>query len=139
MEGKYPTKIEQIVLADTGVAVGSRDKTGVFRHSTEDYVVLSDDYDTEGNRIIKLARRDMSGYNSQIKEIVRMVSNQLGEVGKPFKQLLTDVLKEEWPESIQDIYDKLRSGMPAKAKEGCFKLVIGDGRAKDSREIMLRD
>ena len=62
-----------------------------------------------------------------------------GEKAKNHHEEKSAKKKEEWPESIQDIYDKLRSGMPAKAKEGCFKLVIGDGRAKDSREIMLRD
>lgn len=66
---------------------------------------------------------------------------KLGEpTSRTLKKLLSDVFFDYFPEAIERLYNKIvEKGVRVKEKEGCLKLVIGDGRCKDSEEIMFRD
>ena len=111
------------------------------RHSARDYIVEKDEIGKEGKRVLVLAPRPMEDIIQKRKEVVQTILKKLGESrSKTLKKLLTDVFSDYFPESIERLHDSIvAKDKPVKQVEGCFKLIVGDGRRKDSEEIMLRD
>ncbi len=111
------------------------------RHSVADYIVDSDETKEDGKRVLVLAPRPMEDTSQKTKELVRVMLKRLGEPrSRTLKRLLSDVFVDYFPEAIERLYDKIVvKGEPVKEKEGCFRLIVGDGRRRESEEIMLRD
>ena len=137
MKDELATK-EVIRITQKGTAYSNVEAE---RHSIADYIVEKDKIGKDGKRVLVLAPRPMGDITQKKKEIVQVILKKLGESRSGMlKKLLTDVFADYFPESIERLYEKIvLKCEKVKEKEGCYKLVIGDGRRKDSEEIMLRD
>ena len=109
------------------------------RHIDKEYAIVSDLINDNGERVIILKEKDLTGFYDKISELVNLIMASLGETSPVLKGLLNDYFHEHREKTIENIIRKLNKGASVKAKEGCFKIIIGDGRRKNSEEIMLRE
>jgi len=95
----------------------------------------------DGTRIITLTPLDTQTTKDRIKAITETILEALGEEdSKAMRGLLLDHLREYWDDIIEDMYKKVvLNREEVKLREGCFKIIIGDGRRKDHNEIQLVD
>ena len=144
---KMPRRTEQIILTDAGVVViGKATAPGKrIRHHEENHILVSDRMDTHtGIRTISIkqvSNEEKAKFQALKKELINVLAEKSGEAGSPsFKKILDDVLSDNWHAHIRDLYRMVvKEGKSVKVKEGCFKIVIGDGRRKSSKEIMIRE
>lgn len=137
MKGDGLATKETIHITEKGTAYSQLEGE---RHSNADYVVVSDVMGEDGQRTVVFAPHP-EDTSQKREEIVKAILKSLGESrSKSMRKLLNDVFADYFPEAINRIYEKVVLGkLPVKAKEGCFKLIVGDGRSKEHEEIMLRD
>ena len=127
---------ENISLYRRGVAYAAKREGG---HITGSYDVLNDETDNEGIRTIILKTQDKVKHLTIVKELAKLLAEKLGEgESKTFISLLEDTLIDYEEESILRMLDKAKKDIPVKTREGCFKIIIGDGRRKNADIIDLR-
>lgn len=108
------------------------------RHITE-YNVVSDEITEDGSRIISLKPADKTEHLRLCSELADRMVERLGEGdNKLLRKMLLDTLRDFEDKSVVSMHRMVVLGKaPVKYREGCFKLIIGDGRRKNSHEIML--
>ena len=128
---------ETITLYREGAALVTTKEGGI---AEKEYEVVEDREDN-GDRVITLKRIDRSATVSKVKTLAAAIAKGLGDPrSRTLKGLLQDLLIEYWDEDIDSMYERVVvKGEPVKAREGCFKILIGDGRRKDAGEIMIRE
>lgn len=141
-----PKRTEEILLTDVGVVVtGKAAKPGKkIRHMSESHRLVSDSTAPDGTRTIvikKISQEEDAKFKKMKDELIKVIAEQNGEeASKSFKKLLEDVFSDNWRAHIVELHRMVVvDKQPAKVREGCFKIVIGDGRKKSSKEIMIRD
>lgn len=108
-------------------------------HIAKEYDIVQD-VTAEGVRTIVLRERDLTAYRAKVDEAVDLLLERLDEAdSRTTRGLLRDVLGDYEERRLDEIIRKARSGWPVKVREGCFKILIGDGRRKSGIEIMLRE
>ena len=108
-------------------------------HIDKYYEIISDK-DEGGKRVITLQEKDMSSHTANVKALVDELLAQLGETeSRLMKTMLLDHLKDYKESDVIDMLRKVRAGAKVKPSEGCFKIIIGDGRKKKSHTIQLVD
>jgi hypothetical protein len=90
-------------------------------------------------RTIVLKEKGIEEYKDKVDEIVALMMKKMGETSKTVEGLLKDALIDYQPKYLDKLLKMLQKGEPVKVKEGCFKVIIGDGRRKNSEQIMLRE
>jgi len=56
------------------------------------------------------------------------------------REILFDVLKAYEDKEVDRLYRYVvELDEPVKPREGCYKVIVGDGRRKDSFHIMMRE
>lgn len=128
------TVIESISF-EKDVAYSGKSNT---EHIDKEYTIVSDSVNDNGERVIILKERDLGAFYKKIDELVDLIMTSLGETSPVLKGILLDHFHEYKEKTIDSITKKLKKGASVKAKEGCFKIIIGDGRRKNSEHIMLR-
>ena len=94
----------------------------------------------KGDRIIILRERDMTAYKKKITHVTNLLMKAIGSKDATLRGYLRDTIGEYLPKELEIIRSKIEDdGEVVKPKEGCFKLVIGDGRKKGHYEIPMRD
>ena len=111
---------------------------GISKHLIE-YDILSDTTAEDGSRTIIFKPSDISEHLRLVGEVADAMVMKLGEgENKLLRTMLADTLRDYETKDIKDMYRKVVLGeQPVKYREGCFKLIIGDGRTKGRHEIML--
>jgi len=126
---------DNISLYRRGIAYSGKEEGG---HVTGEYKIERDERTEDGTRTIVLKPIDLTERRIKVKKLVNLIADALGESkSKNFMAILTDTLKDYELNNIEKLIAKIERGQPVKSKEGCFKIVIGDGRKKHSDEIML--
>lgn len=112
-------------------------------HVQKEYDIVSDSVEEDGTRRLVMKERDLSELNEMKEELVDAIAESLGEGGsKTFKQILLDSLGDYKHSDIKRMYRKVISQKKApliKATPGCFEIIIGDGRRKNSDIIRIRE
>ena len=109
-------------------------------HIEKEYNVVRDETDEEGMRTIVLQEKDLTPLREKARKLADVVAANIGEGdSKILRELLFDVFKDYYEKTIDKLLKMIAEGKPVKVREGCFKVIIGDGRRKNSEEIMLRD
>lgn len=110
-------------------------------HVDKELDVLSDTTTEDGIRTLVIKPADVSKAQSEISELVELIAERLGEKeSKHFKEILRDSLKDCRNSDITRMLKKVRVGKePIKAHKGCYRVLIGDGRSKNSDFIRIRD
>lgn len=140
MRKKYPKRAEQILVFNNKTLVaGKCDRSGRMRHFDRHYKIVSDK--AKGSkRVLVLELQDQKEIERKKREIIDAIAKSVGDTGKQFKAIMHDTLNDYTDPAITEMYDKIiKKKQPVKVKEGCFKIVVGDGRKKNHSEIMLRD
>jgi hypothetical protein len=111
---------------------------GASKHINE-YDVLSDSVSEDGTRTIIIKPADKTEHLRLVSELADKMVEKLGEGdNKLLCKMLYDTLRDYEDKEIAKMHRRVVLGKaPVKYKEGCFKLIIGDGRRKNSHEIML--
>lgn len=111
---------------------------GISKHIHE-YDVESDVSAPDGTRTIVMIPTDKSDHLRLCKELADKMVEKLGEgENKLLRKMLLDTLRDYEDASVEDMHRQVVLGeKPVKYKEGCFKIIIGDGRRRNSHEIML--
>ena len=132
-----PQPQESISLYRQGYAYMGKRPDG---HIDKEYDILQDDT-VEGVRTIVLKERDLAAHLTRVRELSDAIAEKLGEgESKVVKGLLCDVLKDYEVKNFDQLYRQVMvQGEPVKSREGCFKVIVGDGRRKGSQHIMLRE
>ena len=109
-------------------------------HIDKEYEILEDKQEGDVRTII-LKEKDLKPYWERVQKLVDIMADKLGEgESKAFKGLLFDALKDFEEKPFDKLYRQVVEGeRPVKVREGCFKLIVGDGRKGDSWHIMLRE
>lgn len=108
-------------------------------HITGEYKVVSDET-KEGVRTLILQEKDRTSQKEKARKLSNLLAERLGEgESTTIKELLYDLFKDYYEKELDGLLKKVEKGEPVKASEGCFKIIIGDGRTKRSEHIMLRD
>jgi len=108
-------------------------------HIAKEYTLVRDET-YQGHRVIELQEKDLTTLQEKAKRLANLIADKIGEgKSKTVKDILFDVLKDYFEKSLDQLLKKIEKGEPVRAKEGCFKIVIGDGRTKKSDHIMLRE
>lgn len=109
-------------------------------HIDKEYEILEDKLEGDIRTII-LKERDLKPYWNKVQKLVDIIADKMGEgESKAFKGLLFDALKDFEEKHFEKLYKQVTEGeRPVKVREGCFKLIVGDGRRGDSWHIMLRE
>jgi len=137
---KMPKRKESILFNDKGTALSAKHKRGKIRHWDEFWNVKSDKTNKKGERTIVLKKQDRKTIEKKKKEVINGILEALGEKSKAMRGLLDDVLQDTWDENIENLYERIIvKKQKVTSGPGCFKIKIGDGRRKNSTEIMLRD
>jgi hypothetical protein len=134
---KHPKITERIgIYADKKLV----SMAGEGRHIKEHYVVVSDKK-VGKKRVITLEVQDRREVDRKKKELLEAILVNMGDQkNKTVRALVADVLNDYTDSSIDDLHNRVvTKKQPVKAQEGCFKLVIGDGRKKGHKEIMIRE
>ncbi len=113
---------------------------GVSRHINE-YDIASDVTNEEGVRTIVMKPADKTEHLKLCDELAnKMVEKLGGGDNKLLRTMLFDTLRDYGEKDVKSMHKMVVLGKaPVKHREGCFKIVIGDGRKKSSHEIMLVD
>lgn len=113
---------------------------GTSRHINE-YDIVSDIVDRDGVRTIVIKPSDKTEHLRLCNELADKMVIRLGEgQNKLLRKMLFDTLRDYGDEDVKDMHKQVVLGeAPVKHREGCFKLIIGDGRRKNHHEIMLID
>lgn len=128
---------ESIALLRKGVAYASKREGG---HITGDYDILKDET-VEGVRTIVLKERDRKEFIQKVKELSKVLAEKLGEgESKTLTKILEDVFIDYEDEHLYKLHKRVVEGKePVKAREGCFHIIVGDGRKNSSEIIDIRD
>ena len=111
-------------------------------HIKEEYDLLRDESGPDGTRTIILKKKDLPEIQRMRDELVEKLCEKLGEPkeSKMIRKIILDALKDYNLTSLKRIYNKVVLGeVPVKARPGCFEIIIGDGRKKNSDIIQLRE
>ena len=109
-------------------------------HIDKEYDVVQDQTDGVGIRTIVLREKDLAPVREKARKLADVIAAKIGESGSAtVKDLLFDVFRDYDEKTIDKLLKSIAAGQPVKVREGCFKVVIGDGRRKDRDEIMLRE
>jgi len=113
---------------------------GVSRHISE-FDVVSDQTGDDGTRTIVIKPADKTEHLKRCKELAGKMVERLGEgENKLLRAMLYDTLRDYKDSDVEDMYKKVVLGeAPVKHREGCFKIIIGDGRRRGHHEIQLID
>jgi hypothetical protein len=132
-----PEPKESISLYRQGYAYLGTHEGG---HIDKEYDILKDETSPEGVRTIVLRERDLTAFKEKAARITDLLLEKIGESdSKAMRGLLCDILGDFTEKHLDEIEWKLGRGAPVKIREGCYKILIGDGRRKNSVEIMLRE
>lgn len=135
---KRTTVKERLMIQSDGHVIHK--KGAVSEHVDSEWDICSDTIDALGRRHLILEEKDLSPYYTKVDKAVELILQKLGEgESKTTKGLLQDVLRDYTEKAVDDVIKKLEQGKPAKIREGCYKLLIGDGRRRNSIELMLRE
>lgn len=128
---------EHISFYRRGVAYAAKREGG---HITGDYDILKDET-IEGTRTIVLKERDRKEFIQKVKELSKTLAEKLGEgESKTFIKILEDVFIDYEDEHLYKLHERVVQGKePVKTREGCFRIIIGDGRKTSSAIIDIRD
>jgi len=108
-------------------------------HIDKEYNLLKDE-SFEGVRTIVLQEKDLTTQREKARKLADLMADKIGEGGsKALKEMLYDIFKDYFEENLDKLIRRIEKGEPVRAKEGCFKIVVGDGRTKKSEHIMLRE
>lgn len=134
---KNPKMKEKLGVYDNNKVVSFK---GEGRHVSKHFKIISD-RSAGKKRFIVLEEMDRTEIETKKKELLEAILINMGdEKNKTVRALITDVLNDYTDESVTDLHDRVVvKKQKVQAKEGCFKLVIGDGRSKKRKEIMIRD
>ncbi len=128
---------ESISLFRNGRAYAGKGEDG--GHLTGDFDLVSDAVDDDGNRVIVLKPHDLTEHHERLDRLVSLLTECLDPHSKLFPELLHDALVDYSEKDVERMLRKVESGREkVSTREGCFRLFIGDGRRKNSEEIMLR-
>jgi hypothetical protein len=132
-----PEPKESISLYKQGYAFMGKDPVG---HIVAEYDIIRDET-VEGIRTIVLKERDLKPFYRRVRELADAIAERIGEgESKVVKDLLFDALHDYESRLIDKIYRRVVvRGEPVKPQEGCFKIIVGDGRRRNSVHIMLRE
>ncbi len=109
-------------------------------HITNEYQLIGDEVSVDGNRIIKLKLIDQTEHLQHCSDLANKLVVQLGEpVSSLLRTVIYDSLRDFLETDILDMLKQIGKGEQVKKREGCFKLIIGDGRKKRHHEIMLSE
>lgn len=140
MRKKHPKRAEQILVFDNKTLVAGRcNRSGRMRHFDRHYKIVSDK--AKGSkRILVLELQDRKEIERKKREIIEVIAKSVGDTGKQFKAIMHDTLNDYTDSAITEMYNKIiKKQQPVKVREGCFKIVVGDGRKKGHLEIALRE
>ena len=134
---KIPKVKERIGIYDNKSLVSMK---GDGRHINKHFKVVSD-RSAGKKRFLVLEEQDRTEIDKKEKELLEAILVNMGdEKNKTVRALVQDVLTDYTDEAIIDLHKRVViKKQPVQAKEGCFKLVIGDARKKNHKEIMIRD
>lgn len=108
-------------------------------HYTESHTLVSDKVDRSGVRTIVMKAMDRKGIEKRKQELVNAIAKAVKDESEIFKQLLADVFATDWDSRVERLYDAVvLKGKKVSFREGCFKILVGDGRKKKGMEVMLR-
>jgi len=140
MKKKHPKRAEQILVYDNKTLIAGRcNRSGRMRHFDRYYKIVSDK--TKGSkRILILELQDRKEIERKKREIIETIAKATKDNSETFKALLDDALSDYIDSAILEMHARVvKKKQPVKVKEGCFKIVVGDGRKKNHGEIMLRE
>jgi len=128
---------ESITLYRRGVAFAAKKEGG---HITGDYNILKDEI-VEGVRTIVLKERDKKEFIQKVKELSRVLAEKLGEgKSKTLIKILEDVFIDYSDDALDKLHERVIWGKePVKSREGCFHIIVGDGRKNSSAIIDIRE
>ena len=128
---------ESISLYRKGQALTGK---GDAPHVDKEYTIFKDQT-VEGVRTIVLQEKDLAPFREKARKLAEVMAEMIGEgESKVVKELLLDVLKDYEEKKLDELYKRVvERGEPVKAQEGCYKLIVGDGRTRKSEHIMLRE
>ena len=107
-------------------------------HVDKEYTVLKDET-FAGTRTIVLQERDPEPFLEKVKSAADMIAERIGEgQSKTMRNLLVDVLTDYDEKSLDRVLRRLARGDKVSTREGCFKILVGDGRRRNCEEIMIR-
>jgi hypothetical protein len=113
---------------------------GRSEHIDKEYSLIEDNTDKAGRRTIILQEKDLTLQKEKARKLANLIADRIGEgSSKTFKEMLYDIFKDYYEKTLDKLVKRVEKGEPVKVKEGCFKILIGDGRTKKSECIMLRD
>ena len=104
-----------------------------------DYSIIKDEISPDDTRTIVVKKRDATERQRKLNKIIETILKQLGEgESNLLRKLLKDATLDYYDETIDELYeDVVTKGKPVKAREGCFKIIVGDGRRRRHHEIQL--
>lgn len=107
-------------------------------HITGDYEILGDTTE-EGVRTIVLKEKDTAPHLERVKKLTRVILERLGETrSRVLRELLEDTLRDYKPEDVERVLNKIvEKKEPVKTKEGCYRIIIGDGRRKNCEVLHI--
>ena len=109
-------------------------------HVDTEYNVVRDETDEAGVRTIVLREKDLTVLQDKARRLATAIAEKIGEAGSTVvHDLLFDVFKDYHELELDRLLRMVAKGQPVKVKEGCFKVVIGDGRRRNCAEVMLRE
>ena len=131
-----PEPKESISLYRQGYAYMGKRPDG---HIEKEYDIVQDET-VGGVRTIVLKERDLVPRLEKVRTLANMIAERIGEgSSRVVKELLFDALKDYEDKPFDRLYRQVSKDEPIKSKEGCFKIIVGDGRKKNSTHIMLRE
>jgi hypothetical protein len=113
---------------------------GISKHLNE-YDIVSDNVEGDGIRTIVIKPSDKTEHLRLCKELATKMVEKMGEGdNRLLNNMLFDTLRDYRDKEVIEMHKKVVLGKETvKHKEGCFKIIIGDGRKKNHHEIMLID
>jgi hypothetical protein len=104
---------------------------GTSSHIDGEFEVLEDVTTEDGLRKITLKKKDLAVQRQKLDKLVTSLLKALHEEdSKLAKDILEDHLRDYEEKSIDKMQKMVDEGKPVKKREGCFNIIIGDGRKK---------
>lgn len=128
---------ENITICYGGAVFAGKREGG---HITGEYTMVSDNVAEDGTRTIVLKTVDQTEHIQHAKELTELIAEKLGESeSKLMRGLLYDTLIDYRDEVIISMIKDIKGkNKPVRAREGCFRIHIGDGRRHNSHCLELR-